>query len=843
MRSTDENIKRILEKINSAPAPTDDGKGGLELEFSDKDGLVFSEDEPPAPEEKKVVASVKSFDSPLDISEEFSLPESFEVNAKYNTPATPDVTGRIRTTYVPRFTEVSENYRMADDKRPRPEPAQEKTTTRVEKIERVEESSPDTLDPTAEIDTVPAVAVIVERDNPTPDEDTESLSIFKFSDGEAPAPKVKTEEELAREEIIRLIPSAAAAEPTPEPETADEQMPDAPVEAHEYIMPDPDTAPVVYDSAAAGERPSFAAPDGVEDEPPKKARGEFTHQSQRDAFKDAFLDSLMSVRVRMISTLILAAVMLVFENLFLFGVDIAKILHIEMLPGALAIIDALFAGCLFLLSIPETVRAFRALFRGKALPELVLPLGLAIIVAYTVTLSLVPTVSYPLLGFVYATLSFFAVLGSYLKTDADFTAFKLSSRNAEKRILDNKLTRTLPEENIALDGAVDEYKSRTARIFRAAFITDFYKRIAKCSEKSRTTVLALAISLGSAVVMGAVLFFLPGGGIVPAMSALALVFLLGSPAALALTSKLPYSDAQKVALSEDSTAIGETAYHEYSDIDVITFNDTEIFGTDDVNLKRFMLYGDRDNMEKVMRQMSSLFAAVGGPLEYIFQNALDKRSHPASGAVVEPDGISGEVDGVRIYAGTEEYMLRHDVRIPDGAARPESQTGTTKVMYAAEGGEVYAKFYIRYSFSEEFTMLLPELRRQGIVPLIYTRDPNVSGELLLTLTAGQDSIRVMKLLTPYNEDEPIFRRISAGIVTYGNKINAINMILLAKKYKKLENNLKAPVYYAAGAGALLGAILSLVLTAPAPSAFLALWQIGLAVALRVVSKRIFRKDK
>ena len=330
----------------------------------------------------------------------------------------------------------------------------------------------------------------------------------------------------------------------------------------------------------------------------------------------------------------------------------------------------------------------------------------------------------------------------------------------------------------------------------------------------------------------------------PAVSALALVFLLGSPAALLLSHKLPYFYAQREAQSEDSTVIGEATFLEYSDVDVIAFEDTEIFGTDDVNLKRFMLYGERDNMEKVMRQMSSLFAAVGGPLEYIFQSALDKRSHPATAVLVESDGISGEVDGVRIYAGTEDYMLRHDVKIPDGAARPEPHgTGTTKIMYAAEAGEVYAKFYIRYSFSEEFTMLLPELRKKGIVPLIYTRDPNVSNELLLLLTAGQYSIRVMKRLAPGNDETPIFRRVSAGVVTYGNKINAINIILLTKRYKSFLNTVTKLEYYAVGVGTLVGAVLSLALSSPIPSALAALWQIALSAALGIASKKIFRKDR
>ena len=850
MRETDENIKKILDKINAGTDSEKDSlEGELEIEFDEKVGLVFSEEEPPVVTEKRAEpeAPINTPVTPLEIVEEFSLPESLEISPRYDTPTTPDVTARIFTTYVPRFTEVSDTYRMSDDPRPRKLSVGEKLPPRIEKIEEVSAES-DPLDPTAELDSDSEGVVLVRADLPTVDDGTESLSLFKFSDEESSEPSEPTDEEREREELIRLIPAAATAA-LEEMDIADDSAAceSGDREPHEFVMPDPESVPaIIYEPVAAVDpKPLYSDPDGVEAvEPQKKVRGEFTHQTQRELFKDAFLDSLMSVRVRMIASLIIAAIALVFENLSIFGVNVASLLRVEMIPGSLAIIDALFAAALMLLAIPETARAVKALAAGRALPELLLPAGLLVIIGYALTVALAPTVSYPLFGFVYATLTVSAIAGSYFRTSADFTAFKLASKNAEKRILDNKLTRTLQEENIALDGAIDEYKSRTARMFRAAFITDFYKRISKSSERSVTTAAALGIALGSAIVAGAVCFFLPWGGIVPAASAFALVFLLASPAALLLTHKLPYFDSQERALLEDSTVVGEPAYLDYSAVDVIAFEDTEIFGTDDVNLKRFMLYGDRDSMEKVMRQMSSLFATVGGPLEYIFQNALDKRSHPASNPVVELDGLSGEVDGTRIFAGTEEYMLRHDVKIPGGASRPEpAGTGTTRVMYAAEGGEVYAKFYIRYSFSEEFTMLLPELKTKGIVPLIYTRDPNVSNELLRTLTAGQDSIRVMKRLVPGTSDSPIYRRVSAGLVTYGNKINAINMILLAKKYKRMHDTLLRLEYYAVGAGAIVGAVLSVALSSPIPSALVALWQIGLTLSLRIVSKKIFRKDK
>jgi hypothetical protein len=165
-------------------------------------------------------------------------------------------------------------------------------------------------------------------------------------------------------------------------------------------------------------------------------------------------------------------------------------------------------------------------------------------------------------------------------------------------------------------------------------------------------------------------------------------------------------------------------------------------------------------------------------------------------------------------------------------------------MYAAEGDEVYAKFYIRYSFSEEFTMLLPTLKEEKIVPLIYTRDPNISNELLRTLSAGADCMRVMKRLVPGSDEDKLYRRVSAGIVTGGDKINAINVVLLTKKYKRFSERLAKSEIWAMGAGLVVSVVLSLagVLTNPWLLPLAVLWQLGWCLVLHLSGRKTFFSD-
>ena len=764
---------------------------------------------------------------------------------------------KIWTTYVPRFTEVSQTYRMKDDPRPRRDKDGRLIVPDAAKVEDARAAEPaapaEELDPTAEMDEKIDNAVIVERSRPEPEEGVDTLNMYKFSDGEEEKPEVRertVEDERADIDKLFVRPlensedKADKKEPFSSEEEFAEKRQAEPVEKENYDIPDPDAELRVKDYP--DEEEEFEVPDGIA--PPvegKRNSGEFNLPIQRDGFKDRFLDSLMSIRIRLVTAAFFSLLLLVFEALCAFGVFTSNIFGIPVTPVARGLIDLMFASCSFLIALPEVIRSFRHLGARKLSTELIVPVAFAVVVGYYAVVANVGGLyTYPLYGFMFSILSLSSVLGSLYRTEADFTAFKLVSKNTEKDILEKKATRTLPEENIALDGVIDEYKSRTARIFHASFVTDFFRRTCVMLEKPSRTAILAGVSLGVAAISGLIAFFIPGGAFAAA-STFTLVFLLAVPAFSILSHKISYYDAQLAALTEESAAVGEAGFDGFSDVDVIAFDDTEIFGPDDVNLKRFMLYGDRDNMDIALRQMSSLFAVAGGPLRGIFANALDNRYtyKPAGNPEIEDDGLSGDVGGKRIAAGTEEYMLRHGIAIPEGAAVTSAGIDTTKVMFAAENGEVYAKFYIRYSFSEEFTQLLPELREEGVVPLVYTRDPNISNELLRTLTAGADCMRVMKKHTPAYRDEKVHNRVSAGLVTLGGKINAINLILIAKQKKKLCDRLAVSEVYAMIAGALLAVALSVFGMTSVPTLIFGAWQIAWCIVLRIVSRANLLKGK
>ena len=756
-------------------------------------------------------------------------------------------TDSIRTTYIPRFTEVSETYRMKDDPRPRP-----KTDTHNVKATKETHTTVD-LDPTTEkleekeVEKIFVTSTVIRNTEPT----DESMTVLKFS------VPTYTEEE---EEPLEAVPVLNEAEAQTETDgdydeelaeftvVSEDEEPAKEITLDEKIknttIPDPERRFGVVEFTAKKEI-AIKEPKGASDndKKAKARRSEFDSVVQRDSVKDRFLDVLMSIRVRLAGSVILLLAMVLMDCLPYLGFDVFGKIGLGTIPYAEAFVDIQFCVCIFLFALPEIIKSLASLVKGKLSPELFLILTLVMIVANDLVIIKLKATDYLTFGVIYGLGCVIAIISAYNKTVADFTSFKLVSRNVTKNVLDKSLTRELVYENIALDGAVDEYKSKTARMFRTVFVSNFFKRSAKSCENSANTVLMMGISVGIAAVAGVVSFLLDGYSAVSGIQSATFVIVLGLPMFSILVHKLPYKHACLNAAEEESAFVGESSLYEGSDIDVFTYEDTEIFGVEDVSLRKVHLYGKVYNTPKAMKQMYALFSVVGGPLDFVFSEALDRKCSSATDVVIEENGVSGLVEGQRICAGTEEYMKAHGIAIPDDDYRTNPlSTDSTKVMYGAENGEVYVKFFIRYSFSEEFTMLLPYLKEKKIVPLIYTRDPNITAELLKVLTLGEDIIRVMKKYEPRSREEKTYRRIDSGIVTHGDKGNAINQVLLAKKYTAFQESLGVSELISMIVGTALAVVLAMGDMLVLPATLFALWQVVWCVVFSIRSKLFFRRQ-
>lgn len=756
---------------------------------------------------------------------------------------TPDPTSNIWTTYVPRFTEASDNFRAMGDAKLREKLSEGELDVELPTV------NPDEikLDPTAEFEADVNGTDAKVPENKALDEHDESINIYKFAgESEEPADDTdvlaQTESDMLDEIRSLLNNYDKKDEPIPE-EPIEEPVVEEVVE--KPVIPDPDEDFKVYEKHDKHED-DVDLPSGLisDSQEYRFENGEFTNPAERDVVKDKFLDSIFSINIRLVASIVFAVALLAVEILSAF-----KIISFSVFPGAeasiLAWLDFILASGIFIMALPDTIRSVKYLTKKTILPDTLPIVAYLALLLYTLAVALSGADKYALFGFLFATAVIPVIRASLYRTKADFIAFKMISQNEEKQIIDRKNTRDNKEASVALDYLVDSYKSQIARVHKTKFVADFFKSSADTSSVPMNVAIIYGIPLAIALIAGLVVFFIESS-IVAGASVFALVSLLGCPAFAVLSSKVPFFHSQRAAIQIDSTAIGEGAHHEFSGVDVFIFDDTDIFGPDDVNLRRFILYDERDSMENAMRQMCALFAAVGGPLDYMFSNAIDNRVRhkTATNVIVEDDGLCGDVMGHRIYAGSEDYMRRNKIAIPNTGSSSDTGGDTTKVMYAAEDGEVYAKFFIRYSFSEEFTMILPELRESGIIPLVYTRDPNVSVELLNAISAGaNNNMKIVRLYTPAPMNEEVHGRVRAKMVTYGDRIDAASMIVLSKKYRKFSAMMQFIELCSMAIGVLLAIVLSVIGVNISSVLIASVWQIVWCQFISIFSKQTFLKNE
>lgn len=872
-----EEIKEVLMGLSSDDSTVviseSDVDGKLEFHFEGgkKTGLVFEDDAVAGVEFDTAAPAMPIAEEPAPIAEESPIVEESapvtEVNLATDEPVLPEdivisaepepilEEPQLWTTYVPRFTEVSDTYRMNNDPRPRPEKTEKGHVSEVVASDESLDATDESLESAPDVD-----AVVVNLAQKSTASEEQSFSVYKFSDEpapEAPAPEIRERTvEDERAEIESLVyQKDRNIQETPDQKEAQAETVKTKEQSKvfnqpkNYKLPDPEQAHTIDLGADVKENPADI-PSGLCDDTSskKQKRTEFTANAQRDSIKDRFLDSIMSVKIRLIAALILTFGLLVLENLIFVGVNPAQLLGLQALKGAMAIADMQFALCIAALALPEICTAFRKLVHGQMAPELSLVFSTIVLVVYTlVVVSNDPIYAvgyvYPLFGILVAAQSLAALISTYSKRSADFIAFKRVAVAEEKKVLDIKLTRTLDRENLALDGAVDEIKSKTTRVFKTEFVTDFFKRTDATVEEDRSAVINLAVSFGAALV-GAIIAFFIGDGWLSATTTFAAISLFAIPAVTILVHKIPFYYSTHKFESEESAVIGEGSLYDYAGVDVIALDDVDVFGHEDVALNRIIHYGGADNVMKAMSQMSSLFSTVGGPLDSMFKNSLDRKCTPATGVTLDHDGLCGNVEGHEVCAGTAEYMIRRGIELPSDAESSRfGLSDSTKVMFAAEDGVIYVQFHIRYAFSEKFARSLPDLNSERVIPLIYTRDPNLSAELMEALTGSTNAIRIMKKYSLKNGEEKTFKRVSAGVVTSGDKLDAVSIVLRAKKYVKLIKELSVASIIAMATGCVIAGVLAVFGVLGISSLAFLGWQALWCLAFCIVSQKSFSTNK
>ncbi|MGM9662182.1 MAG: hypothetical protein ACI3WR_03715 [Oscillospiraceae bacterium] len=194
---------------------------------------------------------------------------------------------------------------------------------------------------------------------------------------------------------------------------------------------------------------------------------------------------------------------------------------------------------------------------------------------------------------------------------------------------------------------------------------------------------------------------------------------------LPLCFGLPYARAARRLYHSGAAVAGYLGARLISRSRRMILTDRDLFPEGTVHLNGIKIYGEE--IGKVVSYAASLARRSGSGLSHLFDGLLQ-----SEGAALEKvdefawsdyGGFSAVIHGETVHLGTERFLRRSDVVIPHGA-------NLKNALFLAVDKRMIAAFAVKYPQVSSAEWALHSLRRNGVAPVLASRDPNLTPALL-----------------------------------------------------------------------------------------------------------------
>lgn len=204
-----------------------------------------------------------------------------------------------------------------------------------------------------------------------------------------------------------------------------------------------------------------------------------------------------------------------------------------------------------------------------------------------------------------------------------------------------------------------------------------------------------------------------------------------------LSVNLPMSRLAKVARRAGAMLAGYEAVHKFGDVNAILVDAGDLFPTGTVVLNGIKTYGPRGQIEEAVLGASALVSKVGGPLEGVFAQVIDEKEEglpEVEKACYEDErGITGYVEGKRIFIGNRDLLLQHKIEPPARSDETEYAAANRQIVYIAVDDKVAAMLVITYSADRRRKNELQRMEENGISLVVRSTDANITAQLIARL--------------------------------------------------------------------------------------------------------------
>ncbi len=388
---------------------------------------------------------------------------------------------------------------------------------------------------------------------------------------------------------------------------------------------------------------------------------------------------------------------------------------------------------------------------------------------------------------VFALCAVITTLISYVDNKREYTSFKVASSRETKYCV-SQLDETSAEfEKFSdyLPADLGMYK-----IEKADFLSNFFRTAKKHSPYDENYKVTIPLTVLASLVFAILSFFLTKNATtVDAFNNFTLFFMITLPLSSVATVSLPFFMTTLRLSRRESAIIGEASITEYANTSLISFKDTDVFHEKGIKVTSIKTYG-KSRIDNTFVMAARIFKLASGPLEAVFNRSVIDTTSDKSGdslLAVTENGMKAIIDSEEVFVGNKSFMEENGFESIEDAVDTSFETTNGRIMFIATGGEIIAKFYIKYALGRNFKALLDSFYSLGICMAVNTRDPNLDTKFLTQLLKDEEYpiVVVKREDIPSKEDDKPLQNTKSGIISNSSVSNMLRTFLSADKLSRL----------------------------------------------------------
>lgn len=500
--------------------------------------------------------------------------------------------------------------------------------------------------------------------------------------------------------------------------------------------------------------------------------GEYTDMSQNRKIAVEYTKKNKWGLVRLALAAILTIAIFFYENLPVFGYQVSGFADPKYYPVVYVMLGLQMLFFLVAIAFPSVVAGAKNLFALKITASSMAFVASVASALNTIHICIgINAGVEPRLFNLPAAICLFMVVASEFYTNRrEIFSFNIVSSKNPKYVMRRLNTKDSKLENQAVADLSEDNSGDIVKIAKTDFVEGYFWRTNNRGTVDKPFVtLLLILSVVFALIIG--LYVLLTDRIGSAVETAFISLMMLMPVSTVLIGFLPFYLANKEAYYNDCTIIGEGSVEEYSDTEVISFDDVNVFPSVNVKVRNVRLYNNC-RIDKVLYYAASVFSATGGPLADVFEVATIEMGRSEDVQILETGAgfIEATVNGKNVLFAKEEALLSRGITIPENVLASDDENDfspDTSVMYMIYQGRLVSKMILSYVVDADFEYIIRQLSDSGMYVCVKTFDPNIDETLINRQVAGDKyPLKVIKYkgteeITKYSE------RTDGGIVSRG----------------------------------------------------------------------------